>query len=350
MTKKNFWKIFALISASTLALGACTNTPTKTEGAGLQVTTAFYPLTYLVEEIGGEKVDVTDLTPAGTDPHSAELSPSNISAMQKAQAVFYLESLSPAIDEAIISANLKNVINVAEHVSLITQEEIADHSENLAETTTATTETEHDHEGETASETHDHETEATEATETTENHDHEHNHGIYDPHFWTDPARLAALAPVVAAELSKLDSANADTYAANAQKVANELTTLASDFKQKLQSSQCATNSFVVTHLAFGYLALENNLEQIGIAGFDPETEPTPARIAQIKTIVSERHIHTIFTTSDAESKAAAAVAAETGAAIAVLDPAATQRNPEKDYQTVMSENFTLLLSALECE
>ncbi|MDK8351175.1 zinc ABC transporter substrate-binding protein, partial [Gleimia europaea] len=45
----------------------------------LVVKASFYPLQYLVEQIGGDLVSVDSLTPPGTDAHSLELSPKTVS-------------------------------------------------------------------------------------------------------------------------------------------------------------------------------------------------------------------------------------------------------------------------------
>ncbi|MDY5585250.1 MAG: metal ABC transporter substrate-binding protein [Arcanobacterium sp.] len=344
--KKKF-QLMALITASAFALSACSSTnsssttdSTTTAAAdAVQVATSFYPLTYLVQEIGGDKVAVTDLTPPGSDAHGAELAPADIAKLQKMDLVIYLDTFAPAIDEAIETSDLKNVLEIGQSVNLLEQEEIDAFSESIG--TTAETTEETSHEGETTEEHAEH---------TDEHADHDdHDHGIYDPHFWTDPLRLAQAAPEVAAQLAKLSPENAELFTANATALAEKLTKLGEDFKSTLATKQCTTDTFIVTHLAFGYLALENNLKQIGISGFDPETEPSPARIAAIKAAAEEHKVSTIFTTSEAEKKVAESVATETGATVEILDPAATQLDPNKDYAQVMEENFKLLTAALGC-
>ncbi|XCB30970.1 zinc ABC transporter substrate-binding protein [Arcanobacterium hippocoleae] len=147
-----------------------------------------------------------------------------------------------------------------------------------------------------------------------------------------------------------MDSANKSVYEENATAAADKLNRIANEFKNTLSAKQCRTNAFVVTHLAYGYLAAQNNLRQIGIASFDPDIEPSPARINQIKQAAEKYNIDTIFATSDAEKTVANAVANETGTKVEILDPAATQRDSEKDYIEVMTENFKLLQESLGCK
>ena len=42
---------------------------------GLDVVAGFYPLAFVAKEVGGSRVDVTNLTPAGVEPHDLELTP-----------------------------------------------------------------------------------------------------------------------------------------------------------------------------------------------------------------------------------------------------------------------------------
>lgn len=322
----------ALVAAATLALSACsgsdetgtTTGETETQAAqdALNVTTAFYPLTYLVSEIGGEHVSITDLTPPGADAHGVELSPREIADMQNSDVVFYVATMSHAIDDAVASAGL-DAVEVGKHADLMTPE----------------------HLGETADEHADH---------AHDDHDHSdgdsHDHGTYDPHFWTDPGRMSLAAEAVTEQLIEHDPDNADAYRANGDELIAKLDALDEKFSATLSSTQCEISSFVVTHEAFGYLAHEYGLEQIGIAGIDPEFEPSPARIAQIRTLVDELGINTIFTTTTGEAKVADAVADETGAKAAILDAVATNTAGDgTDYISIMEANLTELAASMNC-
>lgn len=329
------------IAAAALALSACSADSTEgtdnSSGDQLSVTTAFYPLAFLVEEIGGEQVNITDLTPPGSDAHGVELAPRDIADLQKSDLVIYLKTLSPAIDDAVASADLSNVLNVGDHVELLT-------TDHLEEST-----------GESASESdHDHgeDDEHAENDEHPEHDDHdhaEHDHGIYDPHFWTDPGRMALASEIIADSLAEADPDNAEEYKERAKALSKRLNELAGKYESTFSPSQCDATQFIVTHKAFGYMAHEYGLTQIGIAGIDPDLEPSPARIAEIKAVVDENQLNTIFTTNDGETKVANAVAEETGAKAALLDSAATQIDANKDYIQVMEDNLDALAESMGC-
>ncbi len=42
---------------------------TAAAGGGVAVVTSFYPLQYVVDRVGGDRVTVTNLTPPGAEPH-----------------------------------------------------------------------------------------------------------------------------------------------------------------------------------------------------------------------------------------------------------------------------------------
>lgn len=74
------------------------------------VVAAFYPLADAAEEIGGNSVDVTNLTPAGTEPHDVELSVRDVEKVRSADVVFYLgEGFQPALERAVDGADGETV-------------------------------------------------------------------------------------------------------------------------------------------------------------------------------------------------------------------------------------------------
>lgn len=84
-----------------LLLGA-TACGTKTSNQGRKrVVAAFYPLAYAAEQLGGPKVDVTNLTPPGVEPHDLEASPGDVQAIHSADLVLLLgHGFQPQLEDA----------------------------------------------------------------------------------------------------------------------------------------------------------------------------------------------------------------------------------------------------------
>ena len=328
----------ACAAATALALSACTSTASSGDSSSkdgsLTVMASFYPLQYLAEKVGGEHVSVTSLTPDGAEPHDLELSPKMVDSLSSADAVIYLAGFQSAVDEAIEQQAPKTVIDVSSAAELVEAGSDANHpaeEESTEETQSGETDAQdHDHEG------HDH-----------AGHDHHHDMSA-DPHFWLDPVRMAKAATLVGDKLAEADSAHADTYKANAKALAEELTTLGDTLVTK--TSKCQVKTFVTAHTAFGYLADRTGLTQVGISGLDPESSPSPARLAEIGQIAKEQGVTTIFTESLIDPKVAQTLADDLGITTAVLDPIESQTDASKDYAAVMQANIDALTKANNCQ
>jgi zinc transport system substrate-binding protein len=70
------------------------------------VVAAFYPLAYAAEQIGGPRVHVTNLTPAGAEPHDLELSPDEVAAVKDAGLVLLMgHGFQPQLERAARTSN-----------------------------------------------------------------------------------------------------------------------------------------------------------------------------------------------------------------------------------------------------
>ena len=92
----------AIATALALAASGCGG---GGESAGsddrMQVVAGFYPLAFAAEEVAGNRVEVTNLTPAGAEPHDVELSPRDVERIRSADLVLYAGGgFQPALEEA----------------------------------------------------------------------------------------------------------------------------------------------------------------------------------------------------------------------------------------------------------
>ena len=104
----------------------------------------------------------------------------------------------------------------------------------------------------------------------------------------------------------------------------------------------------VVSHEAFGYLAKAYDLEQIAVAGLDPESEPSAARISEIIAIAKEKKVSAVFTEENANPAVANILAKELKVGVLVLNP--IELKPASlDYLTEMQQNLLNLSQGLGC-
>ncbi|MFF7255190.1 metal ABC transporter substrate-binding protein [Streptomyces microflavus] len=311
------------------ALSACSTSDAADGGNGdkLKVTASFYPMQFLAERIGGEHVAVTSLTKPGVEPHDLELTPRQIGSISESDYVLYLKGIQPAVDDAIKQSGVKNTVDAA---TLTTLE---DHGSEVSG---------HDH----GHEEEAHEDEAHEEHAEGDGHNHGEEGGA-DPHIWLDPVKYAEVAKGVGKSLEKADPDHAADYKKNTEALVGELDKLNTAYETGLKNT--ATKTFITTHSAFGYLAERYGLTQQGIAGIDPEAEPSPARIQEIHTIAEKEKATTVFFETLASDRTAKTLAKDTGLKTGVLDPleGITKKSQGADYIEVMESNLTALQKAL---
>lgn len=84
-----------------LTSAACEGGGGSGSGARESVVAAFYPLAYAAEQVGGARVDVTNLTPPGSEPHDLEVSPKDVAAIRDADLVLLLgRGFQPQLEDA----------------------------------------------------------------------------------------------------------------------------------------------------------------------------------------------------------------------------------------------------------
>lgn len=310
---------------------AGTTTDGASENAVLSVGTAFYPLQYVAERVGGDLVEIQGLIGSGVEPHDAELSPKTVRDIQEMDTVLFQSDFQPAVDDAIATTGVRSLDS--HHIIDEHGEEVAEYAEESAHDDHA--------EYEAAEDSHD-----DHADEESEDSHEGHDHGSLDPHFWLDPTLLAEYAEDVVAEFSELDPDNADTYSANGDALLTDLDAVDASYFDGLET--CERDDIFVGHEAFGYMALRYDLDQEGIAGIDPEAEPSPARVREIRDMVEDTGATTIYTEDLVSASVAESIAEDVGVGVLVLSPIETVAEGE-DYLSVMEANLENLRTGLGC-
>lgn len=350
-------RTLAALTLATLALSACGGGGGSagggaTQAAGgekLDVVVGFYPLQYAAERIGGDKVEVTNLTKPGAHAHDSELSPKDVALVSEADLAIYEKAIQPAVEAAVTSQNVTSKIEVDELAKLdaVVDQPIIDVADEHAGHDHAG----HDHAAETA-DPHATETPDEHATESADEHaghDHEHEAeaGGIDPHFWLDPIRYRGVAEAIAAKLGEIDPANKATYDANLASLRTDLTALDSEYSAGLKT--CSNTKLVTSHAAFGYLAKRYGFTQAAISGLSPEEEPEPQRLAAVADYAKANNVKAIYSETLSSPAVAETVARETGAKVMVLDPIEGLTQEGTDYLSVMRTNLSTLKTGQSC-
>jgi zinc transport system substrate-binding protein len=299
-----------LLIGVALALAAAACGGSSDAGSGTRIVAAFYPLEFLAERVV-PGADVTNITPAGAEPHDLELTPGDVEKLTEADFVLYLgNGFQPGLEDAVTEK--ETALDLLEGLELIEGSDEHGHGDK-----------------------DEHGSESRDADE----HDGE---SALDPHAWLDPMRFAAMAERVADGVGEPDAAG-DLVA--------DLEELDGEFRDGL--AECESNVIVTSHAAFGYLADAYGLEQIALAGLSPEAEPSPRALGELIEEVKEESATTVFFETLVSPAVAETVARESGATTAVLNPleGLTQEEIEDgaDYFSVMRANLEALRQALGC-
>jgi zinc transport system substrate-binding protein len=295
-----------LIAIVAAVASGCSPSSGPTSAAGISVVANFYPVYEAAREVGGDRVQARNLTPAGAEPHDLELSPKQVDEILDATVVLYMGlGFQPAVED--IAKSRQDGVTVDVLAALSSQLRRLQGEENV--------------EGET------------------------------DPHVWLDPLLMAGVVDEVRDALTRAEPAGASVYARNAKHYRSEIEGLDERFREGLHD--CARRVIVTSHAAFGYLAARYGLVQEPIAGISPEAEPDPRRLAELADLVRREGVTTIFTEELVSPRVAETLAREAGVRTAVLNPLEGLTSEEmgrgENYVSVMRENLDTLSAALGC-
>lgn len=281
----------------------------------INIYTSIYPLYDFTKKVGGDKVNVTNLVPAGTEPHDWEISTSDIVNLEKADMLIYngagIENWTDKV---------KNTLENKDIVYVKTSENLELHKVDES----------HSHD-------HDHE-------------EDEHDHGIYDPHTWLSIENAQKEMENIKDALVKYDPENADYYESNFKTYENKFEELEEKYSKKLDPIENKT--IIVAHEAFGYLCEEYDIKQEGIEGLTPDSEPDPARMTEIIKFAKEHNVKTIFFEELVSPKVAETIAKEINANTEVLNPleglSEEQIKNGEDYFSIMEKNLEAIYNSLK--
>ena len=216
-----------------------TGTDTEPQENETRVLASFYPLQYMAEQIGGDRVTVSSLIPPGSEVHSWQPSIGDIASAEDADAIIYLGAgLDHLVQEDILTSidtSAKKVVEASQGITLLEMGEDGEHGDE---------------------------------------------HGEGDPHLWVSPHTALMLAGNIADALKEADPGNADHYEERWAAFEETLTSLDEMYSETLVPA--AGETFFVSHSAYGYIADRYGLEQHGIIGLSADEQPSTGKISEI--------------------------------------------------------------------
>lgn len=306
----------------------------------LNVIATFSILGDIVQNVGGDRVEVTTLVGPDGDAHVFQPAPADAQAVAGADVIVAnglgFEGWMDRLVEA--SGTTAAIITASETVmplAFAEEEHRDDHAEGEA----------HDHDHKHAEgEAHDHNHAKEEAG-------HEgHDHGAEDPHAWQSVTNVALYVGNIARGLAAADPEGAETYKANAAAYMAELDVLDAEIKAAVAALPEDRRTVVTSHDAFGYLAAAYGLTFVAPQGVSTEAEASAQDVAGLITQIRDAGIAAVFVENIADPRLLEQIAAETGAKIGgtlFSDALSGPEGPAGTYLTMMRHNIGLLTAAL---
>jgi len=293
-----------------LVTTGCESDLNEQSGEAVSITTTIYPLTFLTERIGGDRVTVTQLVKPGVEAHDFEPAPSDVRAISESEVFIFTH---PAFETWALNAATASTSGDSNSIVTVQTIDLEEAGE--------------DHGGQ-------------------DDHDHD-----FDAHVWLNPEDAQEQADRILSALIEVDPDGSAIYTRNADALEIELRALDALTSEKL--TNCELDSIVVSHLAFGHMAERYDFEQIGLAGLSPEFESGPAQLAKVIEKIGELGISHILQEPIVSDRLAETVSAETGATLLTLHPLEVRTSDEASrgltYIDIMKLNGDALKTALRC-
>ncbi len=262
------------------------------------VAASIAPLYYFSQQVGGDRVKVTLLVPPGSNPHTYQIQPNQMTDLSKASVL--------VLNGAGLEFWADRVVDAANNPKLI----VTDTADGL----------------------HFIDEEA----------GHGHEHG--NPHVWLDPVDAIHQVEKIRDAFVKANPQHAEEYRANADKLIERLNVLDEDIRAEVSGFR--HKSFVTFHPTWTYFAHRYGLNQAAEIEPSPGKEPSPRDISQAIKIARKLKVRAIFAEPQMSPKAAQVVAEEAGAKVLLLD--AFGQPPDYDYFTNMRDNLSKMAGALK--
>jgi len=140
--------------------------------------------------------------------------------------------------------------------------------------------------------------------------------GGTDPHFFTDPARMAAAAQGIADFLvDEVPGLDTPAFAHQAGATVDELHALDAEVERTLSVVPGSRRTLVTNHEVFGYFADRYGFDVVGavIPAGTTQAEPSAEQLDELAHTIEEQHVPAIFVETSSPTRLADALADEVG-------------------------------------
>lgn len=276
----------------------------------LNVVTTVAPISSIVRNVGGTRINLRGIVPDGTNSHTFEPTPSDAANLTVADLVIVngLQLEEPTMQLA--EANLKDGAEIY----------------SLGELTISPEEYAYDF-------------------------SFPKEDGKPNPHLWINVPFAMRYAELVEAKLAERDPANAEYYKTNLTAYLALLTELDAGIMAAAQTIPELNRKLLTYHDSYAYFARHYGMTVIGAVQPSDFSEPSPKEVADLIDQIKEEGIPAVFGSEVFPSTVLEQIAEEAGAVYVDQlrddDPPGEPGAPEHTYVGMMLKNMSLMVPAL---
>jgi zinc transport system substrate-binding protein len=256
----------------------------------VRVVVSIYPVAMLVEEIGGDRVDVTTVVPPGADPHHFELTPSSAKAIHESRAVFMIGG---DFDSWIMGSQSGHA-----GIRAVLHQPLSDSLIDMGST--------------------------------------------FNPHFWLDPLIAKKMGEYIGLTLITVDSVNRSYYERRVARFRVRMDSLHAATAARVEAS--GLESFVSFHPAWTYFARRYGLVEAGVVEKNPEQEPSARWVAELIRKIERQNVSVMIVEEASDPGVVEGIASDTGIEVIMLDPVGNPASEgRRDYFGLMDYNVGVI-------
>lgn len=278
----------------------------------LNVVTSVSPITNIVKNVGGERIDLVGLVPEGVNSHTFELVPSDIVKINAADLVI--------IDGLGLEANIEKVVEEAQSTDPSLQ------ILKLGDNTITPDQYAFDF-------------------------SFPEGGGDPNPHLWLNVQFAMKFANLTRDRLIEMEPANSDYYNRNTERYLTLLKELDQGIMQAVKSVPEQNRKLLTYHDSWTYFALRYGMVVIGAIQPSDFGEPTPREVASLIDQIKAENMPVIFGSEVFPTEIVDQIANEANVQIVETlnddDLPGNPGNPQNSYVGMMLENMKNMLVPL---
>jgi len=241
------------IQILSIAIFSLAGTFSKAAEGKIKVVTTVSMVADLVKQVGGERVEVQGLMGPGVDPHLYKATASDITKLQKSQAIFYCGLLL----EGKMQDLFAKLARTKKYVYAVTE---AIPEEKLLEP--------------------------------------EELEGHFDPHVWFEVPLWAMCVDTVVKGLSEVDPKGKSYYEKRGAELQGKLKELHEWCLRKVNELPKERRILITSHDAYNYFGRAYDFQVVGLQGISTVTEAGLADMAKMVDLIKEKKVKAVFVES----------------------------------------------------